>query len=399
MILNNNPYHNFYDVNGKIYTTKLFAKIAAKNDDDDILWRLPNFEKEFDKLDLSVEPEESLDYFYLKRCEQLRNEYDHLVLHYSGGHDSHNILETFMFNNIFLDEILITDPYDKTFLEDLESKNFPFLHLDAYEPKLSAIPLAQHFINTYSPKTRLTVAQNSFKIHSDYWSSMTEKNMIDNLRLPGTLGMTGKSLVRLHDLNLYDTSLRKIKENKRVAHIWGRDKVILTSDDFGYYFNFIDGNFVDWINSNNSLSKDQLMQNTEFFYSHPSQAKMILKQAHVIMNKLPSEQIHVKLITRSREDAIARLIYNRKIHSSYQGLKAGDFENWTMHLSSKEYDPSLSLYNMTDLSLYKTLKLESSLKFDLQSRIISDFTKCGLENVTGYMGKFYSTKKFYIKHF
>ncbi|NCV50523.1 MAG: hypothetical protein EBW46_12660 [Rhodobacterales bacterium] len=148
MILNNNPYHNFYDVNGKIYTTKLFAKIAAKNDDDDILWRLPNFEKEFDKLDLSVEPEESLDYFYLKRCEQLRNEYDHLVLHYSGGHDSHNILETFMFNNIFLDEILITDPYDKTFLEDLESKNFPFLHLDAYEPKLSAIPLAQHFINT-----------------------------------------------------------------------------------------------------------------------------------------------------------------------------------------------------------------------------------------------------------
>jgi len=399
MILNTNPYHNFYDVNGKIYTTKLFAKIAAKNDDDDILWRLPNFEKEFDKLDLSVEPEESLDYFYLKRCEQLRNEYDHLVLHYSGGHDSHNILETFMFNNIFLDEILITDPYDKSFLEDLELKNFPFLHLDAYEPKLSAIPLAQHFINTYSPKTKLTVAQNSFKIHSDYWSSMTEKNMIDNLRLPGTLGMIGKSLVRLHDLNLYDTSLRKIKENKRVAHIWGRDKVILTSDDFGYYFNFIDGNFVDWINSNNSLSKDQLMQNTEFFYSHPSQAKMILKQAHVIMNKLPPEQIHVKLITRSREDAIARLIYNRKIHSSYQGLKAGDFENWTMHLSSKEYDPSLSLYNMTDLSLYRTLKLESSLKFDLQARIISDFTNCELENVTGYMGKFYSTKKFYIRHF
>ena len=399
MILNNNPYHNFYDVNGKIYATKLFAKIAAKEDDYKIIWRLPNFEKEFDKLDLSVEPEESLDYLYLKRCEQLRNEYDHLVLHYSGGHDSHNILETFMFNGIFLDEILITDPYDKTFLENLESNNFPFLHLDAYEPKLSAIPLAQHFIATYSPKTKLTVVSNSFRIHSDYWSSMSEKSMVDNLRLPGTLGMTGKSLVRLHDLNLYDTSLRKIKENKRVAHIWGRDKVILTSDDYGYYFNFIDGNFVDWINSNNSLSKDQLMQNTEFFYSHPSQAKMILKQAHLIMRKLPSEQVHVKLITRNREDAIARIIYDRKIHSSYQGLKAGDFENWTMHLSSKEYDPSLSLYNMTDLSLYRTLNLESSVKFDLQAKIISDFTKCGLENVSAYMGKFYATKKFYINYF
>ena len=399
MILNNNPYHNFYDVNGKIYATKLFAKIAAKEDDYKIIWRLPNFEKEFDKLDLSVEPEESLDYLYLKRCEQLRNEYDHLVLHYSGGHDSHNILETFMFNGIFLDEILITDPYDKTFLEDLESKKFPFLHLDAYEPKLSAIPLAQHFIATYSPKTKLTVVSNSFRIHSDYWSSMSEKSMVDNLRLPGTLGMTGKSLVRLHDLNLYDTSLRKIKENKRVAHIWGRDKVVLTSDDYGYYFNFIDGNFVDWINSNNSLSKDQLMQNTEFFYSHSSQAKMILKQAHLIMRKLPSEQVHVKLITRNREDAIARIIYDRKIHSSYQGLKAGDFENWTMHLSSKEYDPSLSLYNMTDLSLYRTLNLESSVKFDLQAKIISDFTKCGIQNVTEYMGKFYATKKFYIKYF
>jgi len=48
---------------------------------------------------------QSLTSLYRERALQLREKYDHLVLHYSGGSDSHNILHTFLSNGIKLDEV------------------------------------------------------------------------------------------------------------------------------------------------------------------------------------------------------------------------------------------------------------------------------------------------------
>ena len=161
----NNPYYNYYVVNSMQYATKLFAKMAA-GQEHGVSWELPCFDAALSKVNLLEEPVQSLDYFYIKRAEQLRNSYDYLILHYSGGHDSHQILETFMLNGIFIDEILILDQFDRSFKESLEDKNFEFLHQNAYEAELTAIPLAKHFIETYSPKTKLTIVDNSFGIHA-----------------------------------------------------------------------------------------------------------------------------------------------------------------------------------------------------------------------------------------
>ena len=46
-----------------------------------------------------------LSELYRRRAEQLRNDYDYLILMYSGGADSENILDTFVTNNIHLDEV------------------------------------------------------------------------------------------------------------------------------------------------------------------------------------------------------------------------------------------------------------------------------------------------------
>ena len=51
------------------------------------------------------EPPQSIEYLYAERARQLRANYDYIILLYSGGADSHNILQTFVDNNIFLDEI------------------------------------------------------------------------------------------------------------------------------------------------------------------------------------------------------------------------------------------------------------------------------------------------------
>ena len=396
------PYYNFYSVASNSYATKLFATIAAKSisNEHDIIWHLPNFEKEIDKIDITVEPCESLGCLYKCRAQQLRHDYDYLILHYSGGHDSHNILETFMFNNIFIDEILILDQFDPTFRKTLEDKNFEFLHQNAYEAEYSAIPLAKHFINTFSPKTKLTIVPNSFAIHAKYWLSLSQKQMMENLKGSGTFGVIGKPPIRYKDLNQYNNTWRQLKERKKVAHIWGRDKVSLRYDNVGYFFNFVDGALVDYIDSTTNLTGNDLPQNVEFFYTHPNMVKTIVKQAHILMKNLPFYKVNVPLITRAYEDMLAKIIYNRQIQSAYQGFKAGDFRDWTKYLDKKrDSSRDLSLFNMTELVLCKTLDIAVAEKLNLQIQILSDLLKESPTNVEGIMGANYSTKKFYISKF
>ena len=48
----------------------------------------------YSSFDWTKEPDESISELYKKRCEQLREKYDYLVLFYSGGADSDNILNS-----------------------------------------------------------------------------------------------------------------------------------------------------------------------------------------------------------------------------------------------------------------------------------------------------------------
>jgi hypothetical protein len=395
----NNPYYNYYTVNNIQYSTKLFAKIASKLMENKypVLWNLLHFENVLNTLNLLQEPEESLSSLYLKRAEQLRNDYDYLILLYSGGSDSHNILETFMFNGIFIDEILILDQFDRTFRAKLEDQNFEFLHQNAYEAELCAIPLARYFIDTYSPKTKLTIVDNSFSIHAQYWANLQEKSMYENLKSSGTIGMIGKTPVRIKDLNLYNSTWKKTKESKKVAHIWGRDKVIVRYDDTGFFISFVDSTFTDYIDVYNQLTIEDLPQDIEFFYTHPTTVKIIIKQAHLIMNKLPFYKINPKIITRKYENLLADIVYDRKIPAPYLGLKAGDFENWTKYGNiSKDFLP---IYNMTELVLLKTLDNNLHEKFKRQATIIAKLLNANQNDVEQLLSQNYSTKKYYIKYF
>ena len=64
----------------------------------------------YNNFDISNLGNTSLDYLYKQRALKLRDTYDYLILYYSGGADSHNILRTFLDNNIKLDEICIKWP-------------------------------------------------------------------------------------------------------------------------------------------------------------------------------------------------------------------------------------------------------------------------------------------------
>lgn len=54
-----------------------------------------------------------LQYYYKQQALRLREKYDYLILTYSGGYDSTNILETFVYNNIKLDKIVVVGAFSK----------------------------------------------------------------------------------------------------------------------------------------------------------------------------------------------------------------------------------------------------------------------------------------------
>src|ERR1035437_309008 len=99
-------YCGYWELNGQYFFKKdecLRYATAIRNNNIHFHF----FDDEFNSVDWSTEPDESLEELYLQRALQLRGTYDYLMLAFSGGSDSTQILDTFLNNNIKIDEIVL----------------------------------------------------------------------------------------------------------------------------------------------------------------------------------------------------------------------------------------------------------------------------------------------------
>ena len=98
-----------YDVGSENFSTsKILALQQADKTNQPVTWHF--HDQAFSKFNWLVEPPGSLEYYYSQRCQQIRDKYDYLILYYSGGADSHNILTSFWKNKIHIDEIFVAFP-------------------------------------------------------------------------------------------------------------------------------------------------------------------------------------------------------------------------------------------------------------------------------------------------
>jgi hypothetical protein len=74
----------------------------------------------FERIDWSIEPPFDIDLLYKMRAQQIRDKYNYVILQLSGGLDSTQVLEIFLDNNIFIDEIQTFHHYSgtKVFMSD-----------------------------------------------------------------------------------------------------------------------------------------------------------------------------------------------------------------------------------------------------------------------------------------
>jgi len=105
----------YWRVGESVYPTKIQAILAAQEQDT---WPTFHYNDSYwDEFDWSTEPNETLEELYLQRAHQLRDRYKTLILRYSGGGDSYNILKTFLDNGIKLDLVVVNEYYEEENLD------------------------------------------------------------------------------------------------------------------------------------------------------------------------------------------------------------------------------------------------------------------------------------------
>ena len=92
-----------YRTNGKSYDSKFSAIDEYEKYKKGLCLETPN---EYDNYNFVNEPEKDLTDLLLYEAQKVRAENNYLRLFYSGGADSHAVLNTFIQNNIHLDEIV-----------------------------------------------------------------------------------------------------------------------------------------------------------------------------------------------------------------------------------------------------------------------------------------------------
>lgn len=228
----------------------------------------------FDRFDWTHEPESSLETYYKIRAQQIRDKYDYIVVWYSGGADSHNVLMSFVSNNIFVDEIaqfhnLQAANGDKEtyFNQEVFSTSAPNTHA-----LIQNNPLYRH---TKHRLVDLTDIQASLLQHDgnkwDYFYKVGQH-------------LTPSALTRTYLREVIPDYMDLIAKKKKLCFVWGSEKPLLEQKNNDWFISFRD--MTDNAVGQRTQMLDREWEHDELFYWSPDLPQLPAKQAHVVMRFL-----------------------------------------------------------------------------------------------------------------
>ena len=315
-------------------------------------------DKEFSKMSWHIEPTKSLKELYKKRAEQIRHDYDYIILAYSGGIDSHNILETFYFNKILIDEILMVGSFsqDKTKGSD-DNHNGEIYHM-AYPTVTSTMKL---------PNTKITTFD-----YTELFSNIENFSLIKNYGSDWIKEMG--AFYSVH--NLFWRDLKKFigkNNDKKTAVIFGAEKPNYHWDfeKNAPYTMFGDSGFTSYGN----FQGEDNFHKVDFYVS-PQTEDLMKKQLHIvnnffIENVLIKKIISVPVFYNSYTKFIDKLIYDPIIPIIFKSKKST-----TPIISVRDQfildKKSSDIYNIFKDGLKKLPSLNLTPKFQIDEFFVID---------------------------
>jgi len=261
--------NGYYQVGQRVFNHKVYALQEATRTGQDVSW---NFNRlTYDSLDWTQTNGRSLQDLYRDRAWQLRQKYKWLCLAWSGGGDSTTVLDSFLLNNIHLDEIVILWPHSRlrgryTASTDTRPQNMASEWDFAIEPKLQ-------WIQKNHPRVRITIC--------DVMAELEPEECRDD-----TILIAEKhSYSVIQRWRALDEILRqRTNEHDNVAGILAVDTPFLkiVDDNVCAYFDDMAAN----AGSKSDVMLDGWRRNIEFFYWTPDMPEIVREQAHAMLRFL-----------------------------------------------------------------------------------------------------------------
>lgn len=264
MLFKNDPYkHGYYEVNGYRTFSKLEAIELSHRTGH---W--PNWifnDDIFSSLDCTKEPDIDLYELYKARCRQIRDAYDYVVLFYSGGSDSVNVLTAWIDADCKIDEIasVWVGSQDPEFYMNQEIARVVIPGVQRLKDK------GYEFTFRLIDNTKLTFDFIN-NVQSDYGYYVNNHFSPNNII---------KSQFRERIKDYVDI----INSGKSMCFVWGFEKPQIYPDkDNRHYLQFFD--VMD--NCISPYSQQRVKQGwyDELFYWTPEMPEIILKEAHTLLN-------------------------------------------------------------------------------------------------------------------
>lgn len=227
----------------------------------------------FSMFDWTKEPDESLVELYRRRAQQLRDRYDYLVLWYSSGSDSENVLRAFLDNNIKLDEVASFVNYSAN-----GDKNDLYNNGEIYNIAIEKIK--KHQVKHPHLKHRL------LDICQPAIDRFLEPNMMLDWKYTVNLSWSPNGSVRSNLMYTVKEWKDMIVAGKRVGFIWGVDKPRVYLVNGKYCIRFID--LIDMAVTPEWQNSGGMGEFRELFYWTPDMPEIVIKQGHIIKNYLKS---------------------------------------------------------------------------------------------------------------
>ena len=304
----------YYQVGNKIFNHKIYALKEASQTGLIPKWFFN--EQEFSTLKWTQSLGIDLPVMYAQRARQLREKYDHLILWWSGGADSTSMLQSFLHNNIVLDEIFVGWPLKLTqgkYQPSLDTKVANFVS----EWDLTIKPGLQ-WLADHHPNIKISFVDTSDTVcrkhHDESLFSLTETFQYLNDQRVESIA----PIIR-----------QRSQGNRTVANILGitPPELVVVNDYLCVYFHDLTMSPF----GKSEFVSDGVQRKYEFFYATPDMPELQREMCHAVLSyvkttprliqlfdkyKIVEPGVH-QLMWRSPHNQSRRRLLNKIIHPNY----------------------------------------------------------------------------------
>ena len=328
----------YYQVGLKRFYNKTLAFLESNQTGYHLEWIFND--DVYGSIDWTIPIEVPLTELYRLRAQQIRDTYDYVCLHFSGGADSNNVLHSFIDNGIFIDEIIM-------FLPESDVKNlnnYDRSNRNSFaEIEFEAKRRLHEYRNIIHPDTKIRqfdISTPLFEILKiDNWFEYNPPETNAGIVMIAREYSTFNDFKKISDLN----------ESKKIAHIIGTDKPLVYYDGTDYYCYFSDSNAYHTGAIDNVRSRFLNNCFTEFFYWSRDLPEIVIKQAQEV-KKHAEFDIHIKnmlnqIMKRHIDDyrsILHPIIYPPHTEPKFQTLKGKNItkkrkkEDWFWEVANQD---------------------------------------------------------------